>query len=248
MEATMKTMIAVGLAIGLMLAGMAGQSAAAPGNGLKVYNKGIGGQNSKGGRARFAKDVLALKPQYVFIYFGLNDTLNEPAFQTCEQYIDNLTWMVEAARQAGIEPVLCTIHHVTEAPLYRRHKKESYGSEGPNGKIDRYNKALRALATEKKVKLVDFGAAVDREGKAGKTEAAAKKENHKIVSRDGVHLTPAGYALLARCFFETVRGELKGGETIVCLGDSVTFGTGVKGPGTVTGENYPSVLARLPLK
>lgn len=203
-----------------------------PANTLTVHNKGIGGQNSEQGRARFEKDVVALKPNYVFIYFGLNDTLNEPRFLSLERFTENLAWMVEHARAAGIKPVLCTIHRVTEEPLYKRHKRESYGDEGPNGKIVRYNAAIRALAQEKKVPLADFAAAAQQPG---------------IVSSDGVHLTVTGSRLLAKTFFDVVASELKGNETIVCLGDSVTYGAGMKGAGTAEGETYPAWLRCLPM-
>ena len=129
---------------------------------LTVHNKGIGGQNTEQGKARFEADVVALKPDYVFIYFGLNDTLNEPRFLPLDTFIANLVWMVDRARTAGIKPVLCTIHRVTEEPLLKRHRRESYGSEGPNGKIARYNAAIRQLAKEKDVPLADFAAVVQR--------------------------------------------------------------------------------------
>ena len=130
-------------------------------NGLNVHNKGIGGQNSEQGKARFGKDVVALKPDYVFIYFGLNDALNEPKFVTLEKFAANLGWMVDQARSTNIKPVLCTIHQVTEEPLLKRHKPESYGNEGPNGKITRYSAAIRKLAKEKNVPFADFAKAVD---------------------------------------------------------------------------------------
>lgn len=200
---------------------------------LTVYNKGIGGQNSAQGRARFDKDVLALRPDYVFIYFGLNDTLNEPAFLPLDKYIANLEWMTERARKAGVKTLICTIHRVAEEPLYKRHKRESYGDEGPNGKITRYNIAIRKLAKEKNVLLADFADVVEKVPEYG-----------RIVSADGVHLTPAGHELLAKVFISVVEKELKGHEKIVCLGDSVTFGAGAKGAGTAEGETYPAFLKR----
>lgn len=195
---------------------------------LTVHNKGIGGQNTAQGKARFEADVVALKPDYVFIYFGLNDTLNEPRFLPLDTFIANLVWMVDRARTAGIKPVLCTIHRVTEEPLLKRHRRESYGSEGPNGKIARYNAAIRRLAKEKDVPLADFAAVVQR--------------NPSTVSADGVHLTAAGSRLLAQCFFDTIAPELQGHKTMVCLGDSVTWGAGLRGAGTAEGETYPAFL------
>ena len=38
---------------------------------------------------------------------------------------------------------------------------------------------------------------------------------------------------------------VKAGDTVVCFGDSLTFGSGVKGAGTTEGEAYPAVLRRL---
>ncbi len=201
---------------------------------LTVYNKGIGGQNSAQGRVRFESDVKALKPDYVFIYFGLNDTLNEPAFLPLARFVSNLQWMAEYSSKNGIKPVLCTIHRVAEEPLLRRHKRESYAEEGPNGKIVRYNAAIRALAGEKKLPLADFYKAVED-----------APEYRKIVSADGVHLTPAGYELLAKTFFNAVAKELRGREKIVCLGDSVTFGAGAQGAGSAEGETYPAFLKQM---
>jgi lysophospholipase L1-like esterase len=201
---------------------------------LTVYNKGIGGQNSEQGRARFERDVVGLKPDYVFIYFGLNDTLNEPRFLSLDKFIANLEWMANRAREAGIKPVLCTIHRVIEEPLFKRHKREAYGDEGPNGKVARYNAAIKDLAAKKDVPLADFAGTVEKAGNYS-----------RIVSADGVHLTPAGYELLAKTFHNVVAGELKGDRKIVCIGDSVTFGAGVKGSGTVEGETYPAYLKKL---
>lgn len=203
---------------------------------LTVHNKGVGGQNSRQGRKRFARDVLAFKPNYVFIYFGLNDTLNEKKFISEKEYVENLRWMVDQARKAGIKPVLCTIHPIGEDALLKRHKRESYGAEGPNGKIDRYNTALRRLIKEMKVHVADFERLV----------VATNQQETALVSADGVHLTPFGYRVLADCFFKVVASEIAGKATIVCLGDSVTWGAGVKGAGTTNGETYPAYLSQMP--
>lgn len=217
----------------MALARLAG-AADTPPAGLVVHNKGIGGQNSAQGRARFDRDVLALKPDHVFIYFGLNDTLNEPRFLTVEQFVENLAWMVEQARRNKIHPVLCTIHPIGEEPLYKRHKRESYGKEGPNGKVGRYNAAVRELAKARDVPLADWAAEVARANAAGE----------KLVGADGVHLTVEGSRRLARCFRDAAR-DLKPGQTVVCIGDSVTWGAGMKGAGTADGQTYPAVLKEL---
>ncbi|MDD4870396.1 MAG: GDSL-type esterase/lipase family protein [Kiritimatiellae bacterium] len=209
---------------------LSGMAAEITTNGLTVHNKGIGGNNTEQGRKRFEQHVVAIKPDYVFIYFGLNDALNEKCFVSLERFVENLTWMVDHARTNGIKPVLCTIHSVTEEPLFKRHKRELYGSEGPNGKVARYNTAILSLAQTKKVPLADFAKAAGQPG---------------TVSADGVHLTSSGYKLLAKTFFDVVAPELKGNEVIVCLGDSITYSSGMKGVGTAEGETYPAFLRQI---
>jgi acyl-CoA thioesterase-1 len=215
--------------------------------GLTVHNRGIGGQNSRQGRARFEKDVVAAKPNYVFIYFGLNDALNERALVPLEDYVKNLRWMIDRSRQAGIVPVIATIHPVGEEALLKRHKRETYGSEGPNGRVDRYNAAIRKLVKDQGVALADFANVVGKDGKAAAPAAQEESARPTLVSSDGVHLTPAGNRALAQCFLAAVAGKLRGGQTIVCLGDSVTYGAGNRGAGTAEGDTYPAMLRGLPI-
>ncbi len=164
---------------------------APPQAGLTVYNRGIGGQNSRQGRARFERDVVAMKPDYVFIYFGLNDALNERALVPLEEFLRNLRWMIERSRQAGIVPVLSTIHAVDEAALLKRHKRETYGDEGPNGRLRRYNAAIHKLVDAERVATADFAAVVARASQATGQGPAADAKRPALVSSDGVHLTPA---------------------------------------------------------
>ena len=52
----------------------------------------------------------------------------------------------------------------------------------------------------------------------------------------------SGNKALAECFLNVVAGQIKGKTTIVCFGDSITWGAGVKGSGTTQGDTYPAYL------
>lgn len=71
-----------------------------------VINKGIGGDTLAGGRSRFERDVLSLKPDVVVIELGAND------FWRMERPIDQLRQdledMILRARQAGIQIVVAS--------------------------------------------------------------------------------------------------------------------------------------------
>jgi lysophospholipase L1-like esterase len=205
-------------------------------NGLRVINRGRCGQNSESVRAKFADDVLKLTPKsdYVFIYIVATDVINDRFFRTVEEHLANMTWMIDQARKAGIKPVICTSHHVVESVVYAHHPREKFGKETVNEKMDRYNAALRKFAKDQGIGLADFA-------------IASKDVAPSALLSDGVHLTFQGNQLLAKTFFNAVAPQLKGHETIVCLGDSLTFGYLNKGAGTVEGETYPAILRQFPI-
>ncbi len=221
----------------LLLALMAADARSEPANSLTVYNKGRCGQNSGIVRSKFEDDVLRLnpKPDYVLIYIGINDVINDQFFTPLDKYVENMVWMIQQARKAGIKPVICTMHHCVETEIYKHHSRDKFGRETPNGKMDRYNAALRKLAAEQKVDLADFNAVANRAAQS------------KFLSADGVHLTPSGNKLLAKTFFDVIAPQLRGREKIVCCGDSITYGYQNKGAGSSEGETYPAMLRLLPL-
>jgi acyl-CoA thioesterase-1 len=197
--------------------------------GVRVVNAGIAGQNSAEGRARFAHDVLEEKPSVLLLYFGVNDLANEPKFLPVEQYVANMAWMIDEARAHGIVVVVSTIQHVDAVKVMTRHKAESFGDEGVNGKVDRYNRALLAMLREKKVAVADFQWKLDEVG--GPTAAW---------STDGTHLTVKGYELLAQTFLRAMPRVVSG--TVVCLGDSLTYGVPWRSKEKDSGETYPAQL------
>jgi lysophospholipase L1-like esterase len=250
----MKTKTIKGCAVALTAVNMAaGVSAAEPAKGadvknpsttltvaqqnqLQVINNGRCGQNSGIVRDKFAADVLKFspKPDYVLIYIGMNDVINDNFFTPLDKYLENMAWMIDAARQVGITPVICTMHKVNETVVYAHHAREKFGAETVNGKRERYNVALRRLVRDQKVALADFDAV---------TESIAEPE----FMSDGVHLTLAGNKLLAKTFLDAIGPRLKGKETIVCVGDSLTYGYLNQGAGTSEGETYPAMLRTIPL-
>jgi len=199
-----------------------------------IFNKGRCGQNSGIAREKFGADVLNLtpKPDWVLIYIGMNDVINDNFFTPLDQYLESLTWMIAQARKAGITPVICTIHNVNETVVYAHHPREKFGPETVNEKRKRYNVALKKLAAEQPTALADFDAV---------TATLAESE----FLSDGVHLTPAGNRLLAKTFSAVIAPHLRGNETIVCVGDSLTYGYRNAGAGSTTGDTYPSMLRQL---
>ena len=198
--------------------------------GPQVINAGIPGQNSSDGRSRFERDVLEVCPSVLLLYFGGNDALNPGAFVALDDYAANMAWMIDQALAHGIAPVVATVLHVDTDRLLAQHQTNK-PSEAPNNLIDRYNRALLAVARERQVAVADFAQALDAAG--GPTPA---------LSTDGLHLTAAGNRLLAQTFFQVMPLEIPRG--VVCLGDSLTYGVPLRTPTQNSEETYPAQLER----
>lgn len=72
----------------------------------EIINKGIGGDTLEGGRKRFEKDVIELKPDIVIIELGANDFWRKK--RPIEQLKPDLEYMVQSAKGIGAEVVIAS--------------------------------------------------------------------------------------------------------------------------------------------
>jgi len=146
--------------------------------GVTWINRGISGQTTPQMVLRFQQDVIHLKPNVVVIFAGTNDIAGNTGDMTPEQTEDNLTTMAELAHANGIQVVLCSILPAFDFPW-------KLGRE-PATKIVALNSWIKGYAAENGHIYVDFySAMVDARGGLPVT-----------LSKDGVHPTPAGYAVM----------------------------------------------------
>lgn len=141
-------------------------------------NRGISGQTTPQMVLRFQQDVVHLKPNVVVIFAGTNDIAGNTGDMTPEQTEDNLTTMAELAHANGIQVVLCSILPAFDFPWKP--------GRVPSPKIIALNSWIKSYAAEHGHVYVDFySAMVDARGGLPAT-----------LSKDGVHPTPAGYAVM----------------------------------------------------
>lgn len=212
-------------------------------NSVTVYNKGIGGNNTNAGLARFDKDVLALKPQYLILYFGMNDSANSHALVSPENYKANMQKMIDSARKNGISCVIVSLNPVIETYLKKRHP--NHPAEDISESQKAYDSIIRKLAADNNIPLVDLRTLVLEHSKSleDKDSFLRNMANSKV--EDGVHLTAEGYCEFAKLFEPVFKGKIKRGDVVVCFGDSLTFGANMKGAGTATGDTYPAHLSEI---
>jgi lysophospholipase L1-like esterase len=147
--------------------------------GKPYINRGISGQTTPQMLVRFRQDVVALQPKVVVILAGTNDIAGNTGPETLEQIEDNLASMADLATANRIRVVLCSV-----LPAYDY--KWSPGLE-PAPKIVALNTWIKSYAAEKGYAYVDFHSAM-KDPRDGLPPS---------LSKDGVHPTPAGYAIMA---------------------------------------------------
>ena len=201
----------------------------------QVINLGYPGANTAELHARF-NSALVWHPKIIVIMAGANDALNPAKLLPPEVSRKYLQLMVARAHAARTQVVLVTIHDPDFIRLLARHAPVEYGGTPPEQRVVELNRVLSEVALRNGVPLVDFHAVLQANGGATTT-----------LSTDGLHLTRTGYALLASAVRAQLPEHVPNSDTIVCFGDSLTYGVGVRSPRNApeTGDTYPAQLRAL---
>ncbi len=146
-----------------------------------VLAKGVPGDTTRLGLERFPSDVQALCPAIVIIQFGHNDANRWETDRglprvSLAAYRANLIEMVDRCRTFGAKPYLCSI-----TPSHR--------SDQHRLDCEKYDRALRRVADEEDVPLIDVKSVF---------ESVAKQEGwHNLLMPDGLHLAEGGHRVYA---------------------------------------------------
>ncbi len=159
--------------------------------GKPYINRGISGQTSPQMLLRFRQDVIELQPKVVVILAGTNDIAGNTGPMTLEQTEDNLASMADLATANHIRVVLCSVLPAYDFPWHP-------GLE-PAPKVLALNTWMKAYAAEKGYVYVDYHSAMkdQRDGLPA------------TLSKDGVHPTAAGYAVMAPLVEAGIKSALR---------------------------------------
>lgn len=220
-----------GLLYALLLLAFSAQGNAA----VRVFNEGVPGESSAEVDARLDAALKRYTPHYVVLFVGMNDAVNDKKFLPPETTAAHVAAMIHRSQAAGAAVVLVSVHEPDIVRLLQRHKAEAYGGTPPAERTRQLDRALERTAKQNHASLADFHASLIKVGGAT-TEW----------STDGVHLTAKGYALLARTVRSSLPKHVTQDASVLCIGDSLTYGIGVRPAGgtTESDQTYPAVLQR----
>lgn len=155
----------------------------------EIINAGVSGSKSVDLQQRFEVDVLNPRPDLVMINAGVNDVWH--SFKNSGQdtgvplnrYRESLISMVKAAQSRGITVVL-----LSPTLIY-----ENLNSP-ENQRLASYVAAMREIAQEYDCHFVDLNMPFRH---VISTYQRYGGQNHNILTRDGIHLNPAGNQMMA---------------------------------------------------
>lgn len=148
--------------------------------GKPYVNRGISGQTTAQILLRFRQDVIDLHPRVVLILAGTNDLAENTGPVTLTQIEGNLESMAQLARANHIAVVLCSVLPTVH---YSWHPQVP----NPAPRIVALNRWLERYAAKEHEVYVNYYAPL-------KDPTGAFKHD---LTLDGVHPSPAGYAVMA---------------------------------------------------
>lgn len=154
---------------------------------IRVVNAGISGNTSRDLLARWERDVLPYRPQWVSICIGVNDVWRQfdcPAQKEWhvlpEEYRENVENMILSVKETAKGVVLMT-------PYYMEPNK----SDAMRARIDEYIAVLRGLADKHGCIFIDLQAEWD---------AYFKYRHSSYIAWDRIHPNYVGATFIARVF------------------------------------------------
>ncbi|MBD2869930.1 SGNH/GDSL hydrolase family protein [Paenibacillus arenilitoris] len=161
-----------------------------PGKNVKFLNRGISGNRVVDLERRWQADCLDLKPTWVSIYIGINDTWrrydnNDPT--SAEQYYEGYRRLILSTKESLEASILLIEPFVVPVPEDRKTWRVD---------LDPKIQAVRELAFEFKTPYVPLD---------GLFAAQSAQTGPAYWAPDGVHPSPAGHALIANAWLNAVR-------------------------------------------
>jgi len=147
-----------------------------------VVNRGVAADNTFGVLERL-EDVIARKPDKLFLEIGINDiSQNIPV----DIIVNNITTIVRRVRSGSPRT---KVHVISVLPTNDNVKNEYPDAYNKNHISDRVNNQLRSKAGDRSFIYIDFNQALRN---------SQNKLDSKYANDDGLHLNDEGYKLLIR--------------------------------------------------
>lgn len=164
------------------------------GNQYELIGAGIGGNKVYDLYLRMEDDVLAKKPDIVFIYIGINDVWHKSSHGTGtdpEKFVRFYQAIIKKLKDQGTRIILCTPTVIGE---------RTDNSNPQDGDLNYYSTLIRDLAASENVELCDLR----KTFMDALAEYNPNNRERNILTTDRVHLNEMGNELVAKTLLEVL--------------------------------------------
>ena len=152
--------------------------------------------HTKNGVSVLERDILPRKPELVFVFLGANDCAHRRQFDDEQltppmEYDNNMRAVLATIGSAGARGALITV-----APVNERVTLADPEAFRTSADVEAYNRVLRRLAAERRVRLVDIFSPMVAAG------------IDTVLCSDGLHATLAGHRIIATEVLRALESEL----------------------------------------
>jgi len=211
---------------------------------ITIVNQGVNGNNTSDVIARLST-INAQLGNLVILMIGTNDWRYPVAGnrRTPAQYQANLVTIVQSLKANGSQVLLMSMPPIINAesdyvcPFY----SQASGCDA-NATGDQFRAKVPLVATSESVMFLDMNQKFIDIGQPTYAIDSYMENALNSSSTDGVHPRPIGALFIAQKINEYLVSNNLHYSKIVCVGDSITYGDGLTGGGTATGQTYPAQL------
>ncbi len=211
---------------------------------INVYNSGFPGDTTLELLKRFDRDVTQHSPNVVVLLVGSNDMFYPGHMLDLATYQKNLNTLLDRIKYIGAQAVLMTAPRFLKNFLIENFPETINHPVSLEERLDTLNRTIRETADERDIPLVDVYTLIDP---VDDTVSSLVLNPANSGKNDGMHMTAAGYRVIAENVYKTLKVNYPGAKSIVCFGDSITYGVYMPGKGSAAPDalTYPGQLCKL---
>ena len=209
-----------------------------------VYNAGFPGDTTVELLKRFDRDVAQRQPDAVVLLAGSNDMFYPGHILDLATFQKNYNTLLDRIENIGAQAVVLTAPRFLKNLLIENFPETINHPLSLDERLDMLNQTIRATADGRYIPLVDVNKLIDP---VDDTPDSMVLNVANSGRHDGMHMTDEGYKVMAENVCKVLKEHYPDARSVVCFGDSITYGVYMPGKGTAAedAKTYPGQLCKL---
>ena len=209
-----------------------------------VYNAGFPGDTTLELLKRFNRDVAQRQPDAVVLLVGSNDMFYPGHILDLATYEKNLNVLLDRISNINAHAVLLTAPRFLKNLLIENFPETINYPVSLDERLEMLNETICKTADRRDIPLVDIYKFIDPVDESAFSLVMNPANSGR---RDGMHMTREGCKVIAENVYKAIKENYPEAKTVVCFGDSITYGVYMPGKGSANADagTYPGQLCKM---